>query len=232
MVMSNGFRVCNVCGSDSFAVSRDGFLTCENCGFVIESTPELQPRTHVDVPSVAGGFIEPGVPHPAGGRQYSCSIIHDEIVKLGFRDPAYCAVALVTGLGVTVSEAASLLGMPVELALFALHSIADGIPLDMRFGPKAFMPLRKLDIHSPSGVLKVRLYQEGSFYVRLDRVVPLRPLYAAKVALASSVLRKTIAEPIAVRSRSGVSLCANVGCIPKQLPILKRFREIASRERL
>ena len=223
--MSIDLQTCNYCGSRKLLVGRDGFLTCGECGVVLEEITAPHPSYVNMNQSYILAQLNSRLNNSSNVVQ-ECLKVYDYITSRGFTDPAYCVVPLIFILSLKPAEAAVVLGMPEPLAIYAVTSFLDGLPLKMPYGPKAFMPLRKMVLPREVDTVKLRLHSDGVMYVDFNGRVPLKPLYAGKLALNNAILKHTITELIAVRTRSGTVLCANVGCVPKQLPIKKRFLEV------
>lgn len=218
--MSADTPVCSYCGSTCLVLGRDGFLTCSDCGTVLEEQPEPKPGYG----ELSNGWPHLSLSEERGRAAQEALRAYEYLVKRGFRDQAYCVVPLVFVFAKKPAEAASLLGMPEELATYAVLSFLDGVPLNMAYGPKVFMPLRRLELPPQLKMVRLRLRSEnGSLFVEHNGRVPIRPLYAGTLALKNHTLRHTISELLAVKTRSGTVLCADVGCIPRELPIKKRF---------
>ncbi|SRR5579875_398337 len=218
-------QACNYCGSRKLFVGRDGFLTCGECGVVLEELTNPQPG----YANINQSYVLEQLNSRLSGNSsvvQECLRVYDYITSRGFTDPAYCVVPLTFILSLKPAEAAAVLGMPEPLAVYAVTSFLDGLPLKMPYGPKAFMPLRKVVLPSEVDTVKLRLHFDGVMYVDFNGRIPLKPLYAGRLALNNALLKPTITELIAVRTKSGTVLCANVGCVPKQLPIKKRFLEV------
>ncbi len=202
-------------------VGRDGFLTCGDCGTILDDAATPSPG----LSNVQQSYVLLGANsdrRPTSVAQ-ECMDVYHYITGKGFTDPSYCVVPLTFILSIRPAEAASMLGIPEPLALYAVYSFLDGVPLRMPYGPKAFMPLRKLSLPRETSILKLRVHQNGALYVEFNGRIPLKALYAARLASRNPVLRETLNEVIAVRTRNGTVLCANVGCVPKDLPIRRRF---------
>lgn len=224
VAVSRETLICSYCGSMRLAVGRDGFLTCEDCGTVLDAASEAKPEyTFTQRSHVLQSLSDTGVaPRALQEAERVC----EHLVRMGFRDQAYFVVPLVFLFGMKPSEAASRLGMPEALAKYAVYSFLDGVPLDMSYGPKVFMPLRKIELPAQLKVVRLKLHSEGgSVFVDYGGRVPLKPLYAGVLAMKNPSLRPTITGLLAVKTRRGVVLCADLGCIPKELPIKKRFYE-------
>ncbi|MEM0120422.1 MAG: hypothetical protein QW688_03155 [Thermoprotei archaeon] len=216
---------CYYCGSTKIFIGRDGFLTCGDCGIVLEELTAPQPSYTYKIQSQVLLQAKSSL-NDAPRYIQECLRVYHYITGRGFTDPVYCVVPLIFILAKKPAEAASLLGIPEELAVYTVSSFLDGIPLNMQYGPKVFMPLRRMILPKEVDTVKLRLHSNGVMYVDFNGRVPLKPLYAGTLALKNPTLRHTLNELIAVRTRSGTVLCANVGCVPKQLPIKKRFMEL------
>lgn len=215
--------MCSYCGSTYLVVGRDGFLTCSDCGTVLEEIPEPRPG-YVELSRTSPGLFLGGERRLAAQEALKA---YEYLVRRGFRDQAYCVVPLVFMFGKKPAEAASALGMPEALALYAVLSFLDGVPLNMAYGPKVFMPLRRLELPPQLKIVKLRLQSEGDLvFVDYHGRIPLKPLYAGTLALKNCALKDTIKELLAVKTRRGTVMCANMGCIPRELPIKKRFYEL------
>jgi hypothetical protein len=216
---------CSYCGSRNLFVGRDGFLTCGECGVVLEEMTNPQPSYAYMSQSHILARLNSRLSNSSNTVQ-ECLRVYDYVTSIGFADPAYCVIPLTFILSLKPAEAAAVLGMPEPLAVYAVTSFREGIPLNMSYGPKAFMPLRKMVLPREVDTIKLRLHCDGVMYVEFNGRIPLKPLYAGRLALTNPLLKRTVAELVAVRTRSGTVLCANVGCLPKQLPIKKRFFDL------
>jgi len=215
--------VCSYCGSTHLAVGMFGLPTCSECGTVQEEI--IAPKPSFTGTLYSQVFKSEAVEGVNNSLREECLKVYNYLVSKGFRDPAYCVVPLTFILCRKPAEVASMLGMPESLAIYAVTSFLDGVPLDMSYGPKAFMPLRRIELPTQLNYVKLKLQrgEGGTMFVEFNGRIPLKPLYCGRVALKKRALRPTIEELLAVRTRNGTVLCADVECIPKELPIKKRF---------
>ncbi|PSN82996.1 hypothetical protein B9Q04_01805 [Candidatus Marsarchaeota G2 archaeon BE_D] len=153
--------------------------------------------------------------------------LYKNLFAMGFRDAAYCMIPLILGFGFDLSSASKALGMSTELGMYALLSFCDGVPLNLEHGPKAFIATKARVLQGEKP--RVLFHKTGYYLLLNGTKIALRVLYAGSLALKHQALRKTLDEPILAKDGSSVFVYANVGYIPPQHLIRKRFSEILNR---